>query len=87
MGESFWGRQGRELMLLKTDPSCFYAIQHISLVIEFDENGHVNLISIFPSVIAFRLALPFDQVLQGLSMSPPLVSTDLFHLVFFFPIN
>jgi hypothetical protein len=56
-------------------------------MIEFDECGGVDLISIFPSVIAFRVALPFDQVLQGLAAPPSPVCMDLFHFVLFFSIN
>jgi hypothetical protein len=56
-------------------------------MIEFDERRGMDLIGIFPSVIALRVTLPFDQVLQGLAMPPSLVCMDLFHFVFFFPIN
>jgi hypothetical protein len=47
----------------------------------------MDLISIFPGVVAFRVALPFDQILQGLLTSPCLMSADLLHFVFFFSIN
>jgi hypothetical protein len=32
-------------------------------VIEFDEEGGVDLIGILPSVVAFGISLPFDEVL------------------------
>ena len=56
-------------------------------MIEFDEHGHMNLIGIFPGVVAFGVSLPFDQILQGLALPPGLVGTYLFHFVFFFSIN
>jgi hypothetical protein len=69
------------MFLFNPDASCFYASQSVSLVIKFDESRHMDMISIFPSVVTFRVALPFDQVLQGLAMPPSLVSTDLFHFI------
>jgi hypothetical protein len=54
---------------------------------EFDGRRGMNLIGIFPSVIALRVALPFDQVLQGLAMPLSLVCTDLLHFILLFPIN
>jgi hypothetical protein len=56
-------------------------------MIEFDECRGMDLISVFPSVIAFGVALPFDQVLQGLTAPPSLVCTDLFHFILLFSIN
>jgi hypothetical protein len=47
----------------------------------------MDLIGVFPSVVAFRVACPLDQVLQGFGPPPGPVGTDLFHFVFFFPIN
>jgi hypothetical protein len=56
-------------------------------VIKFDECGGMDLIGVFPSVVAFRVTFPFDQVLQGLAVPPSLVCVDLFHFVFLFSIN
>jgi hypothetical protein len=56
-------------------------------MIEFDECWCVDLIGIFPSVVTFRVALPFDQILQGLAPPPGPVGTDLFHFILFFAIN
>jgi hypothetical protein len=56
-------------------------------MIKFDEDGCVDLIGIFPSVVTFRVTLPFDEVLQGFVMSPSPVAVDLFHFVFFIAIN
>jgi hypothetical protein len=56
-------------------------------MIEFDEGWCVDLISIFPGVAAFRVTLPFDEILQGLTMPPSPMAADLFHFIFLFPIN
>jgi hypothetical protein len=56
-------------------------------MIRFDECGGMGLISVFPSVVAFGVAFPFDQVLQGLAAPPSPVCADLFHFVFFSSIN
>jgi hypothetical protein len=58
-------------------------------VIKFDEGRCMDLIGIFlfPGVVTFGIALPFDQVLQGLAMPPSLVSMDLFYFIFLFSIN
>jgi hypothetical protein len=56
-------------------------------VIGFDEGWYVDLIGIFPGVVAFWVAFPFDQILQGLAMPPFLVSADLFYFIFLFSID
>jgi hypothetical protein len=56
-------------------------------VIKFDEFRCIDLIGIFPSVIAFRVALPFDEILKGFAMSLSPMGANLFHFVFFFSIN
>jgi hypothetical protein len=56
-------------------------------MIKFDEHRGMDLISVLPGVVAFRVTLPFDQVLQGSAASPSLVCTDLFYFIFFFSIN
>jgi hypothetical protein len=66
---------------------CFCSFQSISSVIEFDEDGCMDLISVFPSVITFGVTLPFDEILQSFVTSPSPVATDLFYFIFFFAIN
>jgi hypothetical protein len=56
-------------------------------MIEFDEFGCVDLIGVFPSVVALWIARPFDQVLQGFGPPPGPMGTDLFHFIFLFSIN
>jgi hypothetical protein len=56
-------------------------------MVEFDKFGRVNLIGVFPSVVAFGVALPFDQILQGLGPPPGPVRTYLLHFVLLFSIN
>jgi hypothetical protein len=56
-------------------------------MIEFDEHWGMNLISIFPSVVAFGIALPFDQILQGLVSAPGSMGMYLFHFVLCLSIN
>jgi len=53
-------------------------------VIGFNELQCMDLISWFPGVISFWVALPFDQVLEG--SRPPRMSVinDLFNFVLFF---
>jgi hypothetical protein len=73
--------------MFESDMSCFYGFPGISLMRVFDENWCMDLIGAFPGVVAFGVTLPFDQILQGLAMPLSPVSVDLFHLIFFFPIN
>jgi hypothetical protein len=56
-------------------------------MIEFDERGGMDLIGIFPGVVAFGVTLPFDQILQGLAVPPSPVCVDLFHFILHFSIN
>ena len=56
-------------------------------MIKFDEVGCVDLIGVFPGVVAFRVSLPFDQILQGLAPPPGPMGTYLFHFIFCFPIS
>jgi hypothetical protein len=74
-------------MLSEEGLSNFYSFLSVCLMIEFDEGWCMDLIGIFPGVVAFGIALPFDQILQGLTLPPGLVGTYLFHFVFFFAIN
>jgi hypothetical protein len=73
--------------MFESNAMCFYGLQGSSLVIKFDEGRCMDLIGIFPGVVAFGIALPFDQVLPGLATPPSLVSADLFYFIFLFSIN
>jgi hypothetical protein len=74
-------------MSFQLGPLCFYLTSRISLVIEFDEDWCMDLIGVFPGVVAFRVTLPFDQILQSFLMSPCSMGTDLLHFIFLFSIN
>jgi hypothetical protein len=65
----------------------FYAWFWQRSVIKFDEFRRMDLIGVFPSVVAFRVACPFDQILQGLGPPPGPMGTDLFYFIFLFSIN
>jgi hypothetical protein len=56
-------------------------------MIKFDEVWSMDLIGIFPCVVAFRVTFPLDQILQGLALPPGPMGTYLYHFVFRFPIN
>jgi hypothetical protein len=71
----------------KEDLSSLYSFLSVCLVIEFDKGWRVDLIGVLPSVVAFRVTLSFDQILQGLALPPGTVGMYLFHFVFFFAIN
>jgi hypothetical protein len=73
--------------MFELNASHFYGFQSINLMVTFDEGWCMDLISVFPGVVTLRVALPFNQILQGLMVSPSLVSMDLFHLIFLFSIN
>jgi hypothetical protein len=75
------------MLMFESDMLCFYGFQSISLMITFDEGWCMDVIGIFLSVVAFRVVLPFDQILQGLMVFPSPVSMDLFHFIFLFSIN
>jgi hypothetical protein len=47
----------------KVDLSGFYGFLSGGLVIEFDEGQGMDLIGVFPGVVTFGIAFPFDQVL------------------------
>jgi hypothetical protein len=64
-----------------------YSFLDVHLVIEFDEDRCMDLIGVLPSVITFRVTLPFDQILQGLVPPPGPVGTYLLHFIFRFTIN
>ena len=56
-------------------------------MIKFDEHRCVDLIGVFPGIVALRVALPFDQVLQGFGPPPGPVGMYLLHFIFLLPIN
>jgi hypothetical protein len=74
-------------MAFELESLGFYAFQSICPMIEFDESGCMDLISVFPSVVTFWVTFPFDQVLQGFVLPLSPVCADLFHFIFFFSIN
>jgi len=50
--------------ILKQKAPSFYLLERVPLVIEFDEVGCMDLIGIFPSIVAFGVSFPFDEVLE-----------------------
>jgi hypothetical protein len=56
-------------------------------MIKFDEFWRVNLIGVFPGIVALRIAQPFDQILRSFGPPPGPMGPDLFHFIFFFAIN
>jgi len=50
--------------ILKQKASSFYALEGVSFVIKFDEIRGVGLIGVFPSIVAFGVSFPFDEVLE-----------------------
>jgi hypothetical protein len=56
-------------------------------MVKFDECWCMDLIGILLGVVALRVALPFDQVLQGLALPPGPMGMYLFHFVLCFSIN
>ncbi len=56
-------------------------------LIMLDKFRGVDLISGFPSVVAFGVALPFDEILKFLWSSELSVCDYSFDFVFFFAIN
>jgi hypothetical protein len=48
------------VLSFKSDSSSLYVSLSVSLVIEFDEVGRVDLIGVFPSVVAFGVSFPFN---------------------------
>jgi len=56
-------------------------------VIGLKEFRGMNLVSWFPSVVAFRVPFPFDEVLEHSGSTMTSVVDNALHFVFFFPIN
>jgi len=73
--------------ILKREELSFYLLERIVLMIKFDEVRHMDLIGIFPSVIAFEISLPFDEVLEHPRPSMTSVALYQLHFVFRFSIN
>ena len=74
----------------KVDSSGFYGFRGlpgVCLMIQFDEYRCMDLIGVFPSVVAFGVSFPFDQILQGLALPPGPMGADLLHFIFLFSIN
>jgi len=61
-----------------------FIIEGVLSVIGFSELQCMDLVSWFPSVIGFWIALPFYQVLEGSRTSRITVINDLLDFVFFF---
>jgi hypothetical protein len=73
--------------VLERCKSPFYPLERVASVIEFDEVWGVCLIGVFPSVVAFGVSFPFDEVLELSRLSLTPVAFDLLHFIFLFPIN
>jgi hypothetical protein len=56
-------------------------------VIEFDEFRCMDLIGVFPGIVAFGVSFPLDQILQGLALPPGPVGMYLLHLILLFSFN
>jgi len=56
-------------------------------MIEFDEIWCMDLIGIFPSIVAFGIPLPFDEILECSGASMTSVAFDQLHFIFRFSIN
>ena len=56
-------------------------------MIKFDQVGGVYLISWFPCVVAFRVSLPFDEVLEPSSLPVMTVIDNTLHFIFFFSVD
>jgi hypothetical protein len=50
--------------VLDEESSSFYPLEGVIFVIEFDQVRGMCLISVFPSIVAFGVSLPFDQILE-----------------------
>jgi len=62
--------------ILKRKVSPFYLLEGVSLMIEFDEVGRMDLIGIFPSIVALGISFPFNEVLECSRSSMTLVAFD-----------
>jgi hypothetical protein len=78
---------GWKIGSLCQDGSSFYAFGRACFVIEFDQLWGMCLIGIFPNIVAFRVSLPFDQVLEPSGLSMMLVASDCLHFELLFSID
>ena len=67
--------------------SCFYVRYGRLSVIGFKNIRGMDVPSRFPCIVAFWVALPFYEILQGLVTPKIPVVTDLLHFVFRFSVN
>jgi hypothetical protein len=44
--------------------SSFYPLERVIFVIKFDQVWGMCLIGVFPSIVAFRVSFPLDQILE-----------------------
>ena len=72
---------------LTAQEAPFYVVQGRLSVVVLDRFRGMDIPDRFPRVVAFRVSLPFDQVLQGLVAPKEPVITDQLHLVFFFSVD
>jgi hypothetical protein len=70
-----------------SDWGCFYVFQWALAVIGLKEIWGVNLCGWLPSVVAFGVSFPFDQVLQRSGSSLTSVADDALDFKLFFAIN
>jgi len=56
-------------------------------MIKFDEVGCMDLIGIFPSIVAFGISFPFDKVLECPRPFVTSVASYQLHFIFHFSIN
>ena len=50
--------------VLDEESSPFYPLEGVISVIEFDQVWGMCLIGVFPSVVAFGVSFPLDQILE-----------------------
>ena len=66
---------------------CFYACYRRLLVIGFKEVRGMDVPGRFPCIVAFRVAFPFYEILQGLVTPEVPVITDLLHFILRFSVD
>ena len=65
----------------------FYAFQGLVFVILLKEIQGIHLVSWFPGVVTFRVALPLYEILEHSGTSVEPVISDLFYFILFFIID
>jgi len=73
--------------ILKGEGVSFYPVERIVLMIKFDKVGCVDLIGVFPSIVAFGVSFPLDKVLEFSRPSMTSVAPYHLHLILRFSIN